>query len=137
MDVSQSSKEEFPEHMVKALYMITTEFAMNLERNTHYETINMVLIWFDGKTKKRIDFTLLDNCIAVNYIENMYYLFPKFFDWGHKNIPFFPLVCKCGWIKLGEYALDEDTFYYYEKIKSIVLHVKSDANIIIRNKSGE
>lgn len=121
MNTNQNITFEFPQNMTKALNMIAKDFGMKLERNTHYETINIVLTWFEGKNKKRIDFTLLDNSISVDFIINIYSFLPRLLDWGHKNIPLFPSICKGDWINLGALGLDGDVSSYYEKIKSFVL----------------
>lgn len=103
---------KFPPLLEKVLLEAAERNNLRLEKETHYETINRVLVWFEKNVCKRLDFTLVKEgnqyFIDVTYLENVYPKFlPPFFRWIEQNVPLAPSFTKKNqWKNLDKFPVD-------------------------------
>lgn len=109
----------FPEIFNNVLNQLAVEYNLKIAKETHYETINRELIWFEGNIQKRINLTFMGDFIDITYYKTFFTICPKICLWLHNNIPMFPLLGKITYLELDKLMLDKQV-NYPDKLKSYI-----------------
>lgn len=117
---------KFPQNIDRLLNIMAKECKIKIAKETHYDAINRVLFWFEGKIRKRIDFTFIEDTVDVTFYKDTFPFSPKFLIGCHNIIPMFPLYAKTKWKTLDKLLIDESEEFYREKVESYIENARGE-----------
>ena len=116
---------EFPQNIDEVINAIGREYKIRIMKETHYDTLNRVLGWFENNIQKRIDLTCMGKVVAVTFYKDTFPFCPKCLIWLHNAIPLFPYLAKIEWERLDELSLNEAYGFYDKKLRTYIECAKS------------
>ena len=104
----------------KILEDIASQRGLLLAYDTHYDTGNLELSWWRGKTRHRLDFQPLHvGPLQVTHLVDTYPFLPKLLLWCRRHVPLFPVLPKVHSHALG--SLSEP--YAREGVEELIINV--------------
>jgi hypothetical protein len=101
--------------------------ALKCTPNTHYDAMNCVVSWINGKILYRLDFQpTTSGTTHVTLHRDHYRFFIKLLSWADSSIPYFsymtPLFRKIEFQKLRELSNGESVDYYTNAVREYIDH---------------
>ena len=120
---------DIPINLESAIRRIAQERRLRIGFNTHYDAMNCVVSWIEGKTLYRLDFQPTSSgSTHVTLYQDQYRFLTKLISWADQSIPYFsyltPLFRKISYRALKELNNGESVDFY---IKAVQAYIESRA----------
>lgn len=111
---------KFPQPLNRVLEICAKENGAKLLRNTHYNAVNVELVFYLGDSVRRLNCELVESRVHVFLYIETFPCFPVVLRWCQNNIPMFPSLAKRQWKKVAELPDTEADDYYSARIAAFV-----------------
>ena len=102
------------------LVTITSLRGLSLAYDTHHDAGNLVIAWWQGRSRHRLDFQpLRGEPLQVTHLLDTYPFMPRLLHWCRRYIPMVPVSSKEQWQVLG--TLSEP--YSEESVEELIVGV--------------